>query len=532
MGACPRFLHSLPVITVPREVELKLDLQSGRATAASRIGELLAGNLAGPQRVEQLESLYFDTPDGKLHDHGVSFRIRRNGKQILQTIKCVDHSSLFERGEWETELVDSKPDWQAAERTDIRRLLTKRLRRSVKPLFTTKVRRTTFPLRTERANIEIALDSGSIVAEGRAQPIQELELELKGGDASELFRLARELSRAVPARVSLKSKAEKGYQLLHPAAPGALKAASIELSSELQVPEAFRVIARSCLAQILGNEAAVEQGHPEALHQMRIGLRRLRASMWFFSPVLAGPQTDVIKSELKWLTRELSPARDFDVYLSQVPRPFREKYEEDPQFQGLCREFERKRDEAFRRVQDAIRSDRYRHLLIETAGWIEAGDWCRAGNDSPRERTRTIEDYAAEQLARRRKKIVKKSKRFDRLDATERHKLRIQIKKFRYASEFLEAVFTRGKAKHRWRGALNATKQIQDCLGALNDIAAHEKLSLEVLHGLGKGNGALGAGGAFLAGLIAGQREAESPELADAAATALKAFRSAKPFWK
>src|SRR5205807_4790250 len=147
------------------------------------------------------------------------------------------------------------------------------------------------------------------------------------------------------------------------------------LSAGTEVVQAFRVIARSCLVQIVGNEAGVKAGNSEALHQIRIGMRRLRAAMSFFSRIVAGPQIDTVKSELKWITRELSPARDLDVYTSQVLAPLRGQYKDNAEFRSLCQGFERKRAEAFARAADALRSERYRHLPIELAAWIEAGDW-------------------------------------------------------------------------------------------------------------------------------------------------------------
>src|SRR5205807_10422911 len=134
---------------------------------------------------------------------------------------------------------------------------------------------------------------------------------------------------------------------------------------------------------------------------------------------------------------------------------------------------------------------------------------------------RPIESYAAEQLTRRRKKILKKVALFDRLDAAQRHKLRIAVKKFRYAAESVASVFPTKKSKHRWNALLEAVKQIQDCLGALNDIAAHEKLSLEMLDQQDGDGPKLLRDRAFLAGLIAGQREAQAAKLTEGAAAAL-----------
>jgi inorganic triphosphatase YgiF len=518
---------------VSYERELKLELQPASAATLARIPRVLGGDLAGPRRTERIESLYFDTPGRTLREHGISLRIRRNGKRRLQTIKWLENSALFDRGESETEISGKEPDWKAARRTAIAPLLSKKLRRSAKPLFRTNVRRTIYPIATETAEIELAVDSGSIDANGRSERIRELELELKAGQSTELFRIARELSKAIPARLRLRSKAERGYELLNGAAPAIVKAAEIPLPAGTSSADAFRIIARSCLAQIIGNEAGVVDGNPEALHQIRIGLRRLRAAASMFSEIVAGPETDSVKSELKWITRELSPARDLDVYLSQVLGRFRERYKHSGEFRILCRIFERRRADAFARAADAIRSDRYRRLLIELAAWIEAGEWSRAQDEAARaNQERPIEQHAAEQLARRRKKIVKKAKVFDRLDDAQRHKLRIGIKKFRYSAEFVGTVFATKRAKNRRAASLDAVKRIQDSLGALNDIAVHEKISREVLDEQNAAVAKLLRDRAFVAGLVAGQQEAQSAKLIAGAATALDDFRAVKPFWK
>jgi inorganic triphosphatase YgiF len=412
-------------------------------------------------------------------------------------------------------------------------LLSKKLRRSLKPLFKTKVRRTIYPVATGAAEIELAIDDGSIHAGRRSAPIRELELELKRGQSSELFRVARELSSAIPGRLTLKSKAEKGYELLNGKAPVAVKAGEIELYPGTNAAEVFRIIARSCLAQILANEAGVRSRDSEALHQIRIGLRRLRAATSFCSNIVAGPQTEFVKAELKWVTQSLSPARDLDVYISEVLTPFSEQHKDNAHFRSLYWDFERRRAEAFERAVDAVGSDRYRDLLIELAAWIEAGAWGHADDEAaPAPHERPIDIHAGEQLARWRKKIVKKAKAFDQLDAGERHKLRIAVKRFRYATEFVTNVFSSKKPTTRRIAFLNAAKRIQDCLGALNDIAVHEKLNLEMLNEQDAASPELLHGRAFVAGLVSGQEEAQTAKLTKGTAAVLADFRAAKPFWK
>ncbi len=127
------------------ELELKLKLQPESMPGPTRVPRLLGKELNGSQRVEELESLYFDTPEEKLRKNGVSLRIRRDGKRSLQTIKWLKQSDLFERGQSETEISGKTPDWKAARGTALEPLLSKKLRRSLKPLFKTKAHKRKTP---------------------------------------------------------------------------------------------------------------------------------------------------------------------------------------------------------------------------------------------------------------------------------------------------------------------------------------------------------------------------------------------------
>ena len=70
----------------------------------------------------------------------------------------------------------------------------------------------------------------------------------------------------------------------------------------MSTTDAFRTIGRSVLRHIAGNEAAVRRSDSEGVHQMRVGLRRLRAAISLFSNLLGDQETERVKAELKWLT--------------------------------------------------------------------------------------------------------------------------------------------------------------------------------------------------------------------------------------
>jgi CHAD domain-containing protein len=120
------------------------------------------------------------------------------------------------------------------------------------------------------------------------------------------------------------------------------------------------------------NADAVQNLEPEGIHQMRVGLRRLRAAISLFSHFLPGQRSEKIKAELKWLTKELAPAREIDVFVKEkISRATRNVV---PRRGGkaIKKQFAARRAEAFERARKAVNSERCRTLLVEVLEWIEA----------------------------------------------------------------------------------------------------------------------------------------------------------------
>ena len=178
-----------------------------------------------------------------------------------------------------------------------------------------------------------------------------------------------------------------------------------------------------------------------------------------------------------------------------------------------------------------MESPRFRNLAIETAAWIETGNWTRNPNNTVL-RQRSFAAVATEQLRRQRKKILKRGKCLDTLDPQHRHKLRIQTKKLRYAAEFFAPAFPRKKSMQRRKDFVTSLHQLQDALGELNDIAVNKKL----LKHLGDGKDASDKrhGGRIrkdLVGHLSGREEARIAPLLKQAERAYAGFAKVKPFW-
>ena len=280
----------------PREFELKLEFDPADL-AAIEAHRLLAGLRLNRQI---LLSVYYDTDTLALHQAHLCLRVRNTGEGYLQTIKSMDGvAELFDRPEWERHVKGPHPELGLAAGTPLEALLKDGLGDRLRPLFQTRIERGVYHIASSGSEIEVAVDQGEIETARRGSPVHEVELELKSGDPAELFRLARSLAASVPLRLAVKTKAERGYELAVNAAPAAEKAIPVDLDASLTCQQAFRAIAQNCLRQVIVNEPGMCAGDAQSLHQMRIGLRRLRAAIAANDEIETDSEQGRIKDELK-----------------------------------------------------------------------------------------------------------------------------------------------------------------------------------------------------------------------------------------
>jgi triphosphatase len=510
------------MMTVSTEFEVKLEVEPATLRRLNRL-RLIKTLKQSPKQASQT-TVYFDTANHRLRKKGLTLRVRRAGGRHVQTIKASGNSASIERNEWENEISGPAPDFAIIKGTPVEDLLTKKIRRKLKPAFETRIRRTTYPLLNKETAIELTIDRGKIDNGHSSTPVCELELELKRGDKSRLFEIARTIERAFAAQVSLKSKAERGYELIDGCGGAPVKAVPVQLPPSCNARESFKVIGFSCLKQITDNVPAILKVDPEGVHQMRIGVRRLRAAMSLFKDVLQDDQTARIKAELKWFTAELGPAREFEVLTERAIAPFKERHSRlTDGVASFSKAVTRKHDAALARAKEAVASSRFRSLVFEVTAWLEVGAWTNPADDLVRNRGEVaIKKFAAEQLRRRSRKVRKRGRRLAELNARKRHKLRIRVKKLRYAAEFFSGLFEAKKAIRRQKKFKSALKRLQGGLGDLNDIAVDKNLIAGVdppRHG-------------FAAGLLTGREEAREKKAMLAAVEGHKDLLKVKSFWR
>jgi inorganic triphosphatase YgiF len=489
-------------IVLIMETELKLLVNPADIAAFRRHPLLKRHAVAKPQR-QQLTSIYYDTPELDIRRHDGGLRVRKAGNEWVQTLKGGGQVSagLHQRQEWESRVDGPYPDLPALQKLvkndpDWGNLLSDpTLSDRLQPIFTTKVRRTTWQLRLgPDEEVELALDQGEVEQGAAHLPISEIELELKSGQPDHLFDFALELQTAMPIRVGNISKAERGYALLSPHPPVVVKATRLDLSPKSTVGQAFQKIVANCMKQMQGNEAGVAQGaDPESVHQMRVGVRRLRSALDLFESTVSCP--DELQSELRWLANQLGAARDWEVLADTTLAAAVTACPDEKGLQQLRLAASESARENRQRVADAVNSVRYGRLWLMLGAWMQTG-WCEPRSDSATAGLAApLGKYAANVLTRANAKLRKRGKSFnDGSTPQARHKGRIAAKKIRYATEFFQTLYPSGSV----RRYLKRLSTLQDSLGWLNDASVADRL----LQQLGSEQAALAGEAGFARGYL------------------------------
>ena len=359
------------------EVELKLAATAADLVAATNALAAIARCSVAVRRT--LVSTYFDTPDLALQQAGSSLRVREDGGAFVQSLKTVDlaGADLLARGEWEDPVAENLPDPQA---THSGSRLPAEVAGALHPLFVTEVSRETIEIEPAPGTlIEAAVDAGQIraIGSGRCEPISEIELELKSGDPAALYDLALRLLETAPLRIETRSKSERGYRLVAAAGEGppAVQAEPLAFDPRMVVEEAVRSIGRSCLTHMLRNEPAALAGRAEGVHQMRVAVRRLRSLLAAVKQLLPEDARSAVGKAMAQLAAPLGPARNLDVFATELLAPLRVEHPAEPGWDVLAKEAERARADAHDRVDKEILSPRHAAAVLQLLRWFESRGW-------------------------------------------------------------------------------------------------------------------------------------------------------------
>lgn len=477
------------------EIELKLALPEGAQRHFLRHPLL---RQAAHKQTYRLTNLYYDTPVQALRERGIALRLRAQGKFWLQSVKCAGNRAggLSARPEWETPY-GGHFDFAAIDDENVRDWLARpKIAGRIAPVFETNFQRIAWTFELLRGTrIELALDRGWIAAGGQREAISEVEIELLEGDPAELFALARTLAERVPLVLAPLSKADRGYQLFRqePAVP--FRAVPIPVAAADTPVAAFRNIALACLDHLQRNHAgASNSDDPEYIHQMRVAVRRLRAALRLFEPLLPAGFAAQLLPALRELMGMLGAARDYDVLLAEIAEPVLRALPDEPRLAALVGVITERRFAIRREALSQLGAPHYGEVVLQTLATLHGLDakvdagpsqadlrppvggsetglraWGanKVGAGATAAETPTLLEFADTQLRRLRKKTLALAAQAS-VDAPETlHALRIGIKRLRYALEFFAPL----AAKKPMQRLLAHLTELQDALGQINDLA-------------------------------------------------------------
>ena len=458
-------------MTAGAEIELKFLFAEKDSTKIKALVSAAAG--AKKPAHQRLRAVYFDTPDSDLWKHRFILRVRATGKSHIQTIKQLQASSVH-RGEWETEIGKLEPDLDLITDTPLACLAAKpSIRQALRPAFEVNVERTSYCLEAGGAVIEASLDRGTIEANGDKLSVRELELELKSGSEQALYNLARAFVAQAPLSLSPISKAERGHRLAEGSWGHPAKGSKPRLAKDMTCEEAFREICRTCLHDFHLNMLGLETlDDTEAVHQGRVAIRRLRAAIMLFKPMVFDLNYRKIRDGLKWLAGSFGVARDLDVLREKLlPRIASELVA--AQMRDLVSRCEASRLRARQAAVEALNSERGRTLLLNLAVWIEDGKWHQQFSDIAFE---PIQNFAGRRLKKRHKRLVRHGVDLAELAPGPRHKVRIDAKEMRYMMEFFVDVPGVAKDHKHLNKLIDCCEKLQTALGVIRDEEAMAEL--------------------------------------------------------
>jgi len=297
------------------EIELKFRIPPARLAALRR------AVATARAEVQPLAAAYFDTPGEHLARARMALRLRREGDAWVQTLKAEGAGPLQRLehnvpvpGTARPTLDIARHDGSAAGDA-LRRLLADAGQPPLQERYATTVRRTRRLLRSGGAVIELALDEGTVQAGPRSLVLCEIEFELLSGPPQALLDLAGRWAARHGLLLDQRSKSELGHTLAAglPGSPPT-PARPLRLGRQADLATARAAMLSNTLRQVLANASQMAAGPSEAghLHQLRVGLRRLRSVLGACWPADDGGRLVGIQQALTTLFQQTGAARDAD----------------------------------------------------------------------------------------------------------------------------------------------------------------------------------------------------------------------------
>lgn len=444
----------------------------------------------------ELHACYYDTATQALARAGIALRVRREGERWVQTIKLPGPDDVS-RIEWNHSRPEAALDLSVYAGTHIEALISS-LAGQLACRYVTHVIRLKKVIPTASGTAELAYDEGVIAAAGAALPVHELELEGVSGESIDLFGLSREWLNEYQLVLDLRSKAERGDALamLNPGAgrpmdsanaapalkrprkatalrPGqvqrlaaAVRAGQAILPADAGIGTAYLACANDCMNQIIRNSGFLagldgmktsQEQRIDYVHQIRVGIRRLRACWQLFGKTAGYPEP--LLDALKHHFGILGQARDLDVIQTELlPRLIQAGMPPDTT-QALPGD---ELNEPATRAELATSAEYQETLLDLLEHLVLYGDALATKTDLKKRAAPLLSKRLNSWLDRIRKQVPS----FLEANWDDRHRMRKRVKRLRYGMEFAQGTLD----TQRLAPLRNALVSAQKALGQLNDL--------------------------------------------------------------
>ena len=471
-------------------------------------------------RRSALSAVYFDTPDGLLARHRFALRLRQEDGRWVQALKGAtgradersEHEVVVETPGGAVPPLDIDRHRQTGVGRRLRTLLKKHGRPPLDESCRTEVTRQSRLLHAHGAVVEWALDEGEITSGSRSQPISELELELKDGDAAGLYAVAHDWEALHGLWIDPVSKSERGALLQDDAAYRApTRAGPVPWSAKqarlMDGATMLRRMVAACLAQIVPNAGEIARGSrdPEHVHQLRVGLRRLRSAAQAMKPFAAGLPAGW-EAALRPAFDALGEARDRHVLATSLLPRLRAAGAAVVDAGGPSEE------EQARHLQHLVRGATLQGLLLRLLAFAEVP---ADAADRPDGKAGAGLERVVSRLRKLARQATRDARRFQALSFERQHQVRKRLKRLRYLAEFAAPAFDRD-AVRRW---FDKVAPAQDALGKHIDLVLAGRRFA--------GRAPADPDAAFAAGWL----RAKSERSAQAARRSLQRLRDVDAFW-
>jgi triphosphatase len=455
------------------EIELKLILPGAKAESA-----VVACLRDHGYRVEELDPVrnvdtYLDTFDWSLMKNKLALRYRLASGAAMYTLKSIGSIRDGIAKRMETEIPLKEPIEIPA------RVPVKQIRKDIEGIIWPRKLLEHLQIRTDRrryrvasaegAEIELAFDTSSFSLRGlhkirRTPRLYELEAEILEGPETGLDSLAALLAEKFGYSPSAASKLEVAFERLKVAVPSKKPPEKLRVRLEDRFDLAVRKILAYQLQRFREQLPGVRRDiDTEFVHQARVATRRMRSALRLFHDAVPGNTGAYLAGELKWLGGMFGTVRDLDVFLLNLSR-----------FEGQMQYFPKRKKEALENwiekqrraplkvLHEALDSARYKNLEGRLSRFLErplpAHPQAPLALKPVREVAPVIIQENFEAVMDRGRKVLAnpKLKQF--------HRLRIKMKKLRYAAEFMGPAYD-----GHLDPFIERTVEIQDCLGELQD---------------------------------------------------------------